>query len=121
MLFRDSTLDGEMENGSSIVVHHVCQITCWYWLGSDLMRAEAETQLQRVEADGGRIRAALCYPGALLTSPAGDDTGLTGHALRSDGYRTAGPVPLPTQTASDPRILKVDHFFVATIDQLQPS
>lgn len=120
VLFRDVRLDGEMENGSSIVHHYTVQITCWYWLGSDMMKAEVATQLARLEADAHRLRAALCYPGA-LASYDGADTGLCGHALRSDGYRAVGPVPLPTQGTDAPRILKVDHFFTASVDQLQPT
>lgn len=129
VLFRDARLDGEMENGSSLTVHYTVQITCWYWLGSDLVKTEVATHLARAEADQHRLRAALCYPGALASftgTSAGvtytaADTGLCGHALRADGYHAAGPVTLPTQGTDAQRILKVDHFFTASIDQLQPT
>lgn len=125
VLFRDPVLDGEIENGSSIVVHYVAQITCWYWMGSDVLPArasgEVDVQLARIEADENRLRAALCYPGALLTDPSSNDTGLCGHALRSDGYRAVGPDPLPTQGDDAGRVLKVVHYFRASVDQLQPT
>lgn len=125
VLMRDPVLDGEMENGSSETVHYVCQITCWYYSGSDVLPAKAssenDTALARIETDFVAVRAALCYPGALAADPSGNDTGLAGHALRSDGWRAQGPDPMPTQGTETARVLRVVHFFRASIDQLQPS
>lgn len=123
VIFRDPVLDGEMENGSSIVMHYTVQITTWYWSGNTVLRtkigSELDKALERIEADEHRLRAALCYPGALATY-SGNETGLT--ALRSgpESYRAVGPDPAPTRDEAA-RVLKVVHFFRASIDLLQPT
>ena len=120
VVFRDPVLDGEMENGSSIVMHWTVQITTWWWMGSDQMRDEVDTQLGRIEESANAIRAALCYPGALALDGS-DDTGLVGHALRSDAYRAQGPDEIPTTTPDGPRALRLVHYFRASVETLQPT
>lgn len=116
VLFRDPVGDGEMENGSRITLHYVCQITRWYWMGSDLMPSEVKASLARIDADTTRMRAALVAPGALTLDPTGADTGIDGYALRSDAWRSVGPDPSPTTSPDDPRVLRCVDFFRASID-----
>lgn len=123
VLFRDAALDGEMENGSSIVVNYTVQITCWYYAGSDALPAKLDSEtdkaLERIEGDEHRLRAALCYPGA-LDLYGSDDTGLCGQALRDEQWRAAGPDPMGPDENGD-RLLRVIHTFRASVDQLQPT
>lgn len=120
VVFADAAVDPEMENGSVMTIHHSVVITCTYYMGSDPMAAEVDRQLERMEADGNRLRAALCYPGALATYD-GADTGLCGGALRSDGYRAQGPTPMPVTPESEDRLMRVVHYLRASIDTLQPT
>lgn len=121
VLFRDPVLDGETENGSSIVIHHTVVITTWWWSGNPLIKDEFEARLADLEDATNKLRAALCYPGALTTSPSAADTGLCGHALRNDSYRAQGPDDVPVPGAESDRALRVIHFFRASIDTLQPT
>jgi hypothetical protein len=121
VLFGDAVLDGEVENGSKITMHYVVTITRWYWMGSDLIKREVERQMARIDADTPLMRAALCATGALELDPSGNATGLAGQALRSDGWRSMGPAPLPTQAPDADRVLRCVDTFRASIDLLQPT
>jgi hypothetical protein len=127
VLFRDPVTDGEMENGSLITMHYVVQITRWYWMGSDLMKAEVKKTLERIDADTPRMRSALCASGALDSYTGSIEgvvatypTGIDG-ALRPDGWRSVGPDPTPTTQPDDQRVLRCNDFFRASIDLAQPT
>lgn len=102
-------LEGSSIRGLVVVV----EIVCDYYGGSEDFTPEHEAALERIEADRTRVIDALVAPGALLTDPDGNDTGLDGDGcLRFDGYRSAGPALAPQKT----RVLRVTHFFRATLE-----
>lgn len=56
-----------------------------YWLGYEQRTADIDTVMSRVADDLMRVRAALCFPGALDTTAAGADTGIADNALSPVG------------------------------------
>ncbi len=122
VLFRDGRTDDQMVGGSLLTWIYTVDVVCSYYAGSDVLRAkiggELDAYLTRIEADGPRVYAALTAPGA-LDSYGGSDTGLDGHALRPDGYRSVGPVQVGG-AESETRVLRVTHSFIASLDLAQP-
>lgn len=69
----------------------ICEITRLYHAGNDLMSSEVERARLIAADDLHRVRAALCWPGALATTLAGEVTGIDGGALTAVGHRSQGP------------------------------
>ncbi len=84
------------------------EITVSYWSGDPKSESELDACQCIIEADGPRIVAALCEPGALDTDPNGLSTGITGGQLLRDGYASRGPEPWPIESA---RVVTVTHLF----------
>ena len=70
----------------------VCDIVRLYHAGNDHMSSETERARLLAADDLHRVRAALCWPGALATTLAGAVTGIDGGALTAIGHRSQGPV-----------------------------
>lgn len=127
VIFRDGSpeVPGLWETSTERREVWFVQITCWYWLGNDMLptvAGEMPKALQRVAEDQERILAALCYPGALATDPSGNDTGLDGGSLRADQYRCVGPDPMPIQRGEQSyRVMRITHLFRTTLTLAAPS
>lgn len=99
------------------------RITVHYWAGSENHTAESLKQLDKIDADGARILAALAYPGSLDVDEDGVEVGLDGGSLRaanSSEYSSTGPDPVNTGP-DGPRVLRVVHQFLATLTLAQPT
>lgn len=81
----------EVAPGDRLRYSGICEITRIYRAGNDLFSAEAERAYVTAVDDSHLVRAALCWPGALTTTIAGEETGIDGGALTSIGHRVIGP------------------------------
>lgn len=81
----------EVAPGDRLRYSGICEITRRYRAGNDLFSAEAERAYVTAVDDSHLVRAALCWPGALTTTIAGEETGIDGGALTSIGHRVIGP------------------------------
>jgi hypothetical protein len=93
VVFRDwsDVPQPEMAPGDRIRFAGVCEITRIYHAGNSLMYEERERARKLASDDVLRVRAALCWPGALSTNAALEVTGIDGGALTASGHRSVGP------------------------------
>lgn len=83
------------------------EIRCSYASGNPAVAAEINGTLATMERDRQRVRAALCYPDALLYAPDGQETGVDSGCLVWAGATGPEPWPLP----QGERVLRVTHRF----------
>lgn len=95
----------EVAPGDRLRYSGICEIVRRYRAGNDLFSAESERAYVTATDDSHLVRAALCWPGALTLTLAGEETGIDGGALTSIGHRVIGP------TRAEQR------GFVACVDQ----
>lgn len=81
----------EIAPGDRLRYSGICEITRIYRAGNDLFSAEAERAYAAAIDDTHHVRAALCWPGALTSTMAGEETGIDGDALSAFGHRCIGP------------------------------
>lgn len=93
VVFRDwsDVPQPEIAPGDRIRFAGICEITRFYHAGSALMYEERERARKLAADDLLRVRAALCWPGALTTNAALEVTGIDGGALTASGHRSVGP------------------------------
>ncbi len=81
----------EIAPGDRIRFAGTCEIVRIYHAGNALMYEERELARKLAADDLLRVRAALCWPGALSTNAALEVTGIDGGALTASGHRSVGP------------------------------
>ncbi len=93
VVFRDfaDVPQPEVAPASRIRYQGVCEITRLYHAGNSLMYEERERARKLALDDLHRVRAALCWPGALTLNAALETTGIDGGALNASGMRSVGP------------------------------
>lgn len=99
------------------------EITLWYYAGSELFSAETNATLDRIDEDTPLVVAALCQPGALVTDPSGNATGIDGSSLRIELWSSQGPDLIPVQQSPSDgrRVFRVVHTFLTGIELQQPT
>lgn len=93
VVFRDfaDVPQPEVAPANRIRYQGICEITRLYHVGNSLMYEERERGRKLALDDLHRVRAALCWPGALTLNAALETTGIDGGALTASGMRSVGP------------------------------
>lgn len=93
VVFKDitSALGPEVQPSDRLRYTGTVEILRVYHAGNDLFSSEMERARELAANDLHRMRAALCWPGALEKNAALEETGIDGFALNAIGHRSIGP------------------------------
>ena len=86
-----SALGPEVQPSNRLRYTGTVEILRVYHAGNDLFSDEMERARLLALDDLHRMRAALCWPGALQFDAALEETGIDGFALNAIGHRSIGP------------------------------